>query len=106
MKKLLDRHHGYRTWCPSPTKKTNDIRLAIDMRQANKAVLRERFPMPNIDETLEQMNGSTVFTRLDMNQAFHQIELVVQESKILLGTNCNRIYFMAIHFGEVSQTTY
>lgn len=56
-------------------KKNNDIRLAIDMRQANKAVLRERFPMPNIDETLEQMNGSTVFTRLDMNQAFHQIEL-------------------------------
>ena len=35
-------------------KQNNTVRLAIDMRQANKAILRERFPMPNIDETLQQ----------------------------------------------------
>ncbi|MES9882797.1 MAG: RNase H-like domain-containing protein [Sedimenticola sp.] len=56
-------------------KKDGDIRLCVDMRQANKAVQRERFPMPNIDETLEEMNGASVFSRLDLKQSFHQIEL-------------------------------
>ena len=56
-------------------KQNNRVRLAIDMRQANKAILRERFPMPNIDETLQQMNGGSIFSRLDHTEAFHQIEL-------------------------------
>lgn len=56
-------------------KQNNRVRLAIDMRQANKAILRERFPMPNIDETLQQMNGASIFSRLDLTEAFHQIEL-------------------------------
>ena len=56
-------------------KKDNDIRLCLDLRQANKAVQRERFPMPNVEDTLEQMNNSSVFSRLDLKQSFHQIEL-------------------------------
>ena len=56
--------------------KPNDqVRLAIDMRQANNAIMRERFPMPNIEETLQQMNGASLFTRLDLREAFHQIGL-------------------------------
>ena len=45
------------------------------MRCANKAVQRERFPMPNIEDIIQQMNGSSVFSRLDLSQSFHQIEL-------------------------------
>jgi hypothetical protein len=45
------------------------------MRQANKAVQRERFPIPNVEDTLYQMNGATVFSKLDLPQSFHQIEL-------------------------------
>ena len=56
-------------------KPNNKVRLAIDMRQANNAIMRERFPMPNIEETLQQMNGASVFTRLDLREAFQQIEL-------------------------------
>jgi predicted GTPase len=45
------------------------------MRQANKAVQGERFPIPNVEDTLYQMNGATVFSKLDLTQSFHQIEL-------------------------------
>jgi hypothetical protein len=38
------------------------------MRQANKAVQRERFPIPNVEDTLYQMNGATVFSKLDLTQ--------------------------------------
>ena len=90
-------------------KQNNTIRIAIDMRQANKAMglkhscgtqtkqyhkncnwhatgqqgnLRERFPMPNIDETLQQMNGASMFSRLDLTEAFHQIEISEQSRYI------------------------
>ena len=55
--------------------KTNDIRLCIDLRQANTAVERERFPLPNIDETLEELNGSKYFSKLDLKMGFHKISL-------------------------------
>ena len=45
------------------------------MRQANKAVQREHFPIPNVEDTLYHMNGATVFSKLDLTQSFHQIEL-------------------------------
>ncbi|MCG8113721.1 MAG: RNase H-like domain-containing protein, partial [Candidatus Thiodiazotropha taylori] len=59
-------------------KQNNSVRLAVDMRQANKAIMRERFPMPNIDSTLQQMNGASIFSRLDLVEAFHQVTLSPQ----------------------------
>ena len=56
-------------------KPNGDIRLCVDMRVANKAINRERHPIPTVDEILYQMNGGEVFTKLDMNQGFHRIEL-------------------------------
>jgi len=56
-------------------KPNGDIRLCVDMRQANEAVERERFPIPTIEETLLEMNGSKVFSKLDLNMGFHQLEL-------------------------------
>ena len=52
-----------------------DIRLCIDMRRVNEAVVRERYPFPTVDETLQQLNGSSVFSKLDLRAGFHQIEL-------------------------------
>ena len=71
-------------------KKNNDIKLAVDMRQANKAILRERYPLSNIDDTLEQMNGACVFSRLDLNQAFHQIEILPESRYILTFVTPNK----------------
>ena len=56
-------------------KPSGNVRLYVDMRQANKAVQREHFPIPNVEDTLYQMNGATVFSKLDLPQSFHQIEL-------------------------------
>ena len=63
-------------------KKDNQIRLCIDMRQANKAIIRERHPMPTIDDLLHEMNGAVMFSKLDLSQSFHQIELDVNSRQI------------------------
>ena len=56
-------------------KPNGDIRLCVDMRQANRAIIRERHPIPTIDEVLQEMNDSQVFSKLDLKWGYHQIEL-------------------------------
>jgi len=45
------------------------------MREANKAIKREKHPIPTLDDLINELNGAKMFSRLDMNQAFHQLEL-------------------------------
>ena len=52
-----------------------NIKICVDIRRANEAIQREKLPIPTVNEVLEEMNGSTVFSKLDMNMGFHQIEL-------------------------------
>ena len=58
-------------------KPNGDIRLCVDMRQANKAIVREQHPIPTVDEIQYKMNGSEVFSKLDLRLCYHQI--VVEE---------------------------
>jgi len=75
---IIERVEGPTTWvslvvvAPKPS---GDIRLCVDLRRANEAIVRERLPIPTVDEILESLNGSTVFSKLDLGWGFHQIEL-------------------------------
>ena len=46
------------------------------MRRANQAIIRERQPIPTVEEVLQDMNGSTVFSPVDLESVFHQMRLV------------------------------
>ena len=52
-----------------------EIRLCVDMRAANKAITRERHPIPTIEDLLYKVNGAKVFSKLDLNKGYHQLEL-------------------------------
>ena len=56
-------------------KKDGDIRLCVDMRMANRAILRERHPTPTIDDLIHTLNGATVFSKLDLRAGYHQLLL-------------------------------
>ena len=56
-------------------KSSGEIRVCVDMRQVNTAVLRERYPIPTIEESLQDLNGAAVFSKLDLKWGYHQIEL-------------------------------
>ena len=56
-------------------KPNGDIRICLDMRQANRAILREKHPVPTVEETLQEISEAKVFSKLDLNMAFHQVEL-------------------------------
>lgn len=50
-------------------------RLAVDFRQLNKKVIADKFPLPRIDDILDQLGRAKYFTTLDLMSGFHQIEL-------------------------------
>ena len=52
------------------------------MRRANEAIIRERHPIPTIEEVLYDLNGSIVFSKLDLRWGFHQIELDEESREI------------------------
>ena len=56
-------------------KPNGDVRLCLDMREANRAIIRERQPIPTVEETVQEMGEMKVFTKMDLNMAFHQVEL-------------------------------
>lgn len=53
----------------------HDIRVCVDMHQANKAVFRERHPIPTIEELLHDLSGSTLFSKTHLKRGFHRILL-------------------------------
>ena len=56
-------------------KDSGEIRQTVDMRQANAAILRERHPIPSVKEMLAGLEGSKVFSKVDLKQGFHQVVL-------------------------------
>ena len=77
-------------------KPSGDIRL----RQANMAVTRERHPILNIDEVLQDLNQSKFFSKLDLNSAYHQIELSPESRDITtFGTHQGLYRYKRLMFG-------
>ncbi|XP_028408174.1 uncharacterized protein K02A2.6-like [Dendronephthya gigantea] len=63
-----------------------EIRLCGDYRQPNQALLRERHPIPTVEELIEDMSGAVVFSKLDLKAGYHQI--VLEKNSRNLTTFC------------------
>ena len=58
-----------------PKKSPGQVRVCVDMRRANVAIKRERHVTPTINEVIHDLNGACVFSKLDLNQGYNQLEL-------------------------------
>ena len=65
-------------WCAGIVvvpKKGKTVRICVDLKPLNTSVLRETHPLPKVDDTLAQLTGAKVFSKLDANSSFWQIPL-------------------------------
>ena len=90
-------------WCagmvvvPKPGGK---VRICVDLTKLNESVKREKHPLPTVEQTLSQISGAKVFSKLDANAGFWQIPLA-EESKQLTTfiTPNGRFCFNRLPFG-------
>ena len=56
-------------------KKDGSMRLCIDYRELNMVTVRNRYPLPRIDDLFDQLQGACVFSKIDLRSGYHQLEV-------------------------------
>ena len=82
---IIEKVEGPTPWVSplvATPKKNGDARICVDMRRANQAIQRERHPSPTVDDLTHTLNGSTVFSKLDLRAGYHQL-LLAPESRYI-----------------------
>ena len=90
--------------CASPIlfvkKKDGSLRLCVDYRALNDITIKDRYPLPTIEETLNQIRGAKYFTRLDLRSAYNLIRIKDgDEWKTAFRTRYGLFEFLVMPFG-------
>ena len=56
-------------------KKDGMLRLCVDYRQLNKMTVKNKYPLPMIDDLFDQLRGASVFSKIDLRSGYHQLRI-------------------------------
>ena len=115
-KDIIERIEGPTPWMspivtPVKPKEPDKVRICVDMRQANKAILRERHVTPTLEDIVSDLNGAKKFSKLDLRAGYHQLELDPASRYITtFSTHIGLFRYKRLNFGissasEVFQNT-
>ena len=74
-------------------KPNGEALVCVEMRRVNEAVVRERHPIPTLEETLQAMNGAKVFSNLDLRSSYILTHELLQPSRLILVSNDTSAFF-------------
>src|SRR4051812_23681967 len=86
--------------CLFVKKKDGTRRLVQDYRGINKKTIKNKYPLPRINDLFEQLNGARVFSKLDLNMGYHQIRVREEDiPKMAFSTRYGLYEFTVMTFG-------
>lgn len=81
-------------------KKDGTLRMAIDYRGLNAVTVKNRYPVPRVDELLDRLSKATVFSSLDLQSAYHQVGISGEDvPKTAFTTPFGHYQFKVLSFG-------
>nr|XP_039268356.1 uncharacterized protein K02A2.6-like [Styela clava] len=84
-------------------KKNNEIRLCVDLRQVNMAIIPDKYPLPTMTELTSKFHSSTVFSKLDLRRSYEQVPLAKDKRYLTAFITHDSIYqYKRIPYGLCS----